>query len=104
MKISRDSWLVRFAYFNDFVPRKTDLCSLFWRTVFMTLVGAVVLSLIGILTYVSFKEPLVIPVLIGVIAGGLTLFWGFTVGANKLIRSEVIKSIKDNYCPVIEVE
>jgi hypothetical protein len=104
MKISRNSWLVRFAYFNDFVPRKTDLCSLFWRTVFMTLVTTVGLMLVGILAYVFYKEPLAIPVVVGGVAGGVTLFWGFAVGANKLIRSEVIKSIKENYCPVIEVE
>lgn len=121
MKLSRDSKLVRWAYFlsEQNPPKHTNLCNLFWRTVLLTplklsaflcLLGTVLLAaLILPVMQLGWWGLLVTPTVLGII---YIIFFTVDRRSGRQTKSqkppglvkEAIKAIKERYCPLITLE
>lgn len=113
MKLRHDSFLLRFAYFGDTNWRvRTDLCSLFWRLVFVTIIWAFLLTAAGFLVAVVAVELYLDPVqtllnialsMAAVVLLVLGIAYSLDVGP-RLGWTEWVKFLKGRYCPTIEIE
>jgi hypothetical protein len=108
MKLSRRNLILRFAYFGDFwVPDKTDLCRVFWRCVVRLLVLGIVAAVVTLLGVILFSQPVVFLLVALIVGVSLMLAIGVglvAAGVGKVAKTDVVATIKRNYCPVIEVE
>jgi hypothetical protein len=122
MKLQRNSWLIRWAYFGaDYVPRQTTLCALFWRIILLTPLKVAFLITLGcMVVWTMFITPfkafgwwglLVTPsillllwLLIVICSGIKWLFSRSLDSENASIVSETIDGFKHKFCPIIELE
>ena len=119
MRISKQSWLYRWAYFfceRWKKPDQVNLCNFFWRVVLLIpLVWAGIAAVIAIVLAVLFVLPImefgwvvgifVAPSLIGAIAAGSYLCSRMhnRKPVVPLFIREYIKAKKERFCPIIEV-
>ena len=104
MKLSRRSWIVRYAYFMDEpVPYRTSLCALFWRCVALTtlkgalvvLLTPVVFPIVGISVLVERRRQRRLQQ--GISTPTLAERW------EESSTREVFSAIKHRVCPLIEL-
>jgi len=113
MKLSRKSWILRYAYGLDGLARvdKTvDLCSLFWRCVGMTALGTFFLSFVGLLLVGIYTNPwgaLGFVVMLALLIFGIAFIsWTADVisGKDYTLVGTYIHGVKNKYCPRIELK
>lgn len=78
LRISRDGYLAKWAYLTDYVagedylPRRTNICTLFWRSVVLTPMAlAAALTLLGGIVYFLWMYPFEALVSVGTILVGI---------------------------------
>lgn len=113
MKLRHDSFLLRFAYFGNTNGRvRTDLCSLFWRLVWATIIWAALLTVIGLIVALVVVELYFDPVqtllniallMVVVVLFVLSIAYSLNAGP-RLGRPEWVKFLKGRCCPTIEIE
>lgn len=113
MKLRHDSFLLRFAYFGDTNWRvRTDLCSLFWRLVWATILWAFLLTVVGFIVALVVVELYFDPVqtllnmtlsMVAVVLFVLGIAYSLDAGP-RLERPEWVKFLKGRSCPTIEIE
>lgn len=111
MKLSRDSRLVRYAYLTSEwgPPNRTNLCRLFWRTVFQTLLLLLPISLVVgyVVLWFTNRTDAIVLTLLAVLVGG-SVAVGEVVNRRYPNPPSVIKealwAVKHRVCPLIEIE
>lgn len=122
MQLSRNSWLVKWAYFLEDAPSRESLCTLFWRVVLLSPIKlASIATIIGLFITALFVIPiiglgwwglLVTPGTIGVIALGVFVYEkrrdrrrlampSSTKPSSAIV--EAYRAFKDKYCPIIDL-
>lgn len=114
MKLNKNSWLVRYAYLASpdlgrFDRENTNLCRFFWRCVLLQPLklafATLVIAMVAFAVWLPIKEvgwlgiftwPAILLIAGLVLEGPSAIYSG-------LSRSEVIQTIKGNYCPKIDI-
>lgn len=80
-----------------------NLCNVFWNLLFKTVALIFVtwfVCAMGVLIYSDLKSFLIA---LGILGGSLAVVLGTLAGGTALTRSELIQTIKGNYCPQIKL-
>jgi hypothetical protein len=111
MRLSRNNWLIRYAFFltpKRYLPGSVSLCVLFWRCVFATVFVALALSLVATLVHQAYLFPWAFVSVVASAAAILLTIFLLAKASDQVKNRESLLGtaywgIKNRFCPIIYI-